>query len=72
MDLAGFFDTEQEVRSAVRYAYQNAEDRAVAAWLHAKQREGHITTAIVRGMLDPHKPPQDSGTATSTGQRYPD
>ena len=68
LDLAEFFDTEQEVRSACAHAGQGAEEMAVAAWQQSKLRAPALALLLGQRASQP-QPPQPPSSCTSTSSR---
>ena len=60
LDLAGSFDTEEEVRSVLRNTDRIGADLAAAAWRQAKQRASGITSDLAAHSAKFRRPPGPS------------
>ena len=56
LDLAEFFDSEQEVRSVCSHAGREAEDAAVEAWQQSKLRAPALARLLGQRAAHPHPP----------------
>ena len=70
LDLAGAFDSVQEVRSACRSADQPSVDMAETAWQQSKQRAPQIASALAARLAIPGRPAGLPSSSLTTLHHY--